>query len=134
MIIDGKEIQLKQRIRFQTHNSYDYNTYTGVVIAMGGYEMGILAENDIDNYHREVLKTQSTLDADPKNYEYFLLKLPDGKYFACAREWVVSATFSILDLSSDTFFVVRGLNDDNEINQFINKLISEGYNVSLYTP
>lgn len=132
MLINGTLVETNSRVSFVTLNSLDIQTYVGTVVALGSYAISNVANNDVDNYHLQVLKTNATVDPDPQNQEYIILKLEDGTLFAVARDWVSPATFTVLDQSVDFYIVVRSISDQSVKTNILDMLNAAGHNASEY--
>jgi len=133
MIINGIELTIKSRVTFTTTNQFDTQSYVGTIVALGDYDITSVCHNDVDNYHLQILKGNS-INPDPKNHEYFILRFPDNTLMAVAKDWVSAATFAVLDESVDFHIVVRSVSSPSVKAEILNILDAAGYQASEYTP
>lgn len=99
MIVDGNDVQVGDKIKFRTINTYDTNVWSGDVVGFCNYTMA-KAYTDVVAYHTNVLKDNDIPDPVTE-LDYMIVKTIEGAFRAFAIEWVQPTTLVIVDTTSN---------------------------------
>jgi hypothetical protein len=99
MIIDGKDVNIEDVIKFRTRNNHEPYYVQGIVAGVCNY-MTARIYTDIDKYHSEVRTSNPTDLTIPDNCEtatFVLVKDAQGVTNAYALLWIEPTTLEIID-------------------------------------
>ena len=136
MIINNIEFNVNNIIIFKSISKYDNNTWRGLVIGFGSYDL-VKGYDDIGQYYKGVFATHPDMKPIDK-LEYFILKAYDseiadtGTIKIFAKEWVEPSSFSIH--STGSIHVIQVYDQtDQTIQNAIDLLYTNGFKCSLVT-
>jgi hypothetical protein len=125
------DIQVGQRIKFQTHNGLDSNVYTGEVSGIVTYDGALVYSRDLVPYHKEVEKSTGSLPSI-RELQFLVVVVKQGSLSSTkvfAKDWIIPSSVELVPYIDYIDIRFHGT-DKSAVSDILSFLKSQGYRVS----